>query len=520
MSRMMSGLCFLFLCLVASCGLPKDSREQLKQVPVRLAQLQSEIATAKSDYATFTSRSEYGFFKPYAEREKWSSQFEAAEKELRALEQLWSESLEPLQKRNKSKDLAEVEKGLVAIDAGAKTIGDQLRFVSTRRQILTRARDEAPKLHAEAKKAYDLSLAGLALLESKIAKARTAFAHRTGAIDDRAKVTRGHYSELANRWVTVDNQFARTKTGDADYAVFADAATSLHKEAELIGKTEPKLTADLAGLARSYSKTLVDVRADFYLTAGRTSWDNWSDFSTDNDYTYNAVKVEPEVYDYFVALPPDKDLATLRKSSVDEAMWNKLGVDKKESFPGGDDDAVFWLADDLVRYYHKYKVEENGQVSETDWIEVDEVAFELHEADLGMTIVSKPSGYFEDESLTQATPPGLAFVGDPAYGKWEQRNDGTSFWAFYGQWRFFNDMLGPSYNGYSRTEWDNWNRNYRGNKSYYGDNEDDPRYGTGGSYTNTRIGSTPYAKRMRAEEGSSIRGAGSSSRNRGPGSGK
>jgi|TARA_B110000116_G_scaffold220402_1_gene198555 hypothetical protein len=53
-----------------------------------------------------------------------------------------------------------------------------------------------------------------------------------------------------------------------------------------------------------------------------------------------------------------------------------------------------------------------------------------------------------------------SMVGNPNYGAWQQQSNGTSFWAFYGQYRLMSDLLlGPVY--YNR-----WARNR--DYSYYG----------------------------------------------------
>jgi len=56
---------------------------------------------------------------------------------------------------------------------------------------------------------------------------------------------------------------------------------------------------------------------------------------------------------------------------------------------------------------------------------------------------------------------GSTLVGNPNYGHWQQHSNGTSFWAFYGQYRLFSDLLFRPvyYNDWSR------NRDY----SYYHD---------------------------------------------------
>jgi uncharacterized membrane protein YjfL (UPF0719 family) len=100
-----------------------------------------------------------------------------------------------------------------------------------------------------------------------------------------------------------------------------------------------------------------------------------------------------------------------------------------------------------------------------------------------MDIVAKPFGAFEDEKITNPTPAGLAFVGNPQYGRWQNDDRGTSFWAWYGAYRLFGDLLGARGQPYSyrRDEWDTWSTKYRG-QPYYGEDKDKhERYGTGGT---------------------------------------
>ncbi|WP_086932373.1 hypothetical protein [Agarilytica rhodophyticola] len=69
----------------------------------------------------------------------------------------------------------------------------------------------------------------------------------------------------------------------------------------------------------------------------------------------------------------------------------------------------------------------------------------------------------DTESSNGATHYGSAstLVGNPNYGYWQQNSNGTSFWAFYGQYRLLSDLLsGPVY-------YSNWSR--RRDYSYFHD---------------------------------------------------
>jgi len=58
--------------------------------------------------------------------------------------------------------------------------------------------------------------------------------------------------------------------------------------------------------------------------------------------------------------------------------------------------------------------------------------------------------------------PGSQLVGNPGYGNWQTNSSGTSFWAWYGMYSMFSNVM-----GYNNSRYDSWGRN-RG-YSYYND---------------------------------------------------
>lgn len=105
------------------------------------------------------------------------------------------------------------------------------------------------------------------------------------------------------------------------------------------------------------------------------------------------------------------------------------------------------------------------EVIEKDWIEVDAIHFEKHVEDLGMVLISKKNGVIDKNT----SPAGLDnYVGNERYGNWNTHSNGSSFWAFYGQYYFLSRMFcGPSYY-YPRSVYSSYHSNYRGRSSYYG----------------------------------------------------
>jgi len=126
-------------------------------------------------------------------------------------------------------------------------------------------------------------------------------------------------------------------------------------------------------------------------------------------------------------------------------------------------------------YFHKYRIIQGEDSRTTDLLKVSKNAFNQYQPYLNMTIWSKKDGIVSDA----VEPPGYNYVGNRDYGEWRTNSSGQSFWAFYGQYRLFSDLMGgPVY----RRDYDSY-RTYRTRnkyKPYYGSKK---QYGTSGSFT-------------------------------------
>ncbi len=128
-------------------------------------------------------------------------------------------------------------------------------------------------------------------------------------------------------------------------------------------------------------------------------------------------------------------------------------------------------------YFHQYKIIQQVDSipveSVTEWMQVSKTTFTTNQDNMGMELAHKG----EDGKLVkEVAPPGYSnYVGNPRYGHWETRN-GSSFWAFYGQYMFMSSMFNMMTYPVRRSYYDT----YRG--SYYGTGR--PYYGpmSGGSY--------------------------------------
>lgn len=140
-------------------------------------------------------------------------------------------------------------------------------------------------------------------------------------------------------------------------------------------------------------------------------------------------------------------------------------------------------------YFHKYRIvipttatptgsEDDFKIVNTDWKKVSPLTFEKHQNDLGMTVLSKKNGVLDKKTA----PAGYDnYVGNKKYGQWQTSSNGTSFWAFYGQYAFMRSMLGwGSGHRYYRNDYSAYG-GYRGHSNYYGKNNS---FGTS-TYKNT-----------------------------------
>lgn len=272
----------------------------------------------------------------------------------------------------------------------------------------------------------------------------------------------------------------------------------------------------------SYTKILMDMKADYFYVVGRVSWDDYSDSNNENTYLYGKIPTTRTIYNKFSkheGLVASGSLRRLRTVSI----WNyiKPSINLRERMASNNSHAEFWIEDLPVKYYHKYTMIKDNNKIDSEWIEVNEKYYIDNFANLGMEIYSKPYGYFEDEAIHTASPVGMSYVGNPHYGEWRQDDSGGSFWFYYSKYSMFN-------NNYSRSEYDNYKRYSSRGNSYYGTNN---RYGTYSKRTmqSNRFRNSSFsrrnkefvnkvksgAKNMRTKMSNTIRGISSSSRGRG-----
>jgi hypothetical protein len=325
----------------------------------------------------------------------------------------------------------------------------------------------------------------------------------------------------------IKEQYARHQSGQtADYAAFYDNYQALTDNLAQAIAFEKQFKDQISQLYLSYTKILKDMKQDLYVVIKRESWNDNSDFYSP-EFTTFTRPVSPETYDILTSGSIDT-IGTItsgftgsRFSNKVGSAWNELKINPVDMWPSRSHNAaIFWVEDTKEAYFHKYILEKQGETTETEWQQVDEKTYQDHLEFLGMAILAKPYGTFESDALTQAAPPGMAYVGNPEYGEWKKDDNGDRFWSWYGKYMLFSNLFffPPSY--YYYNSWAGWRNNYRYKQPYFGRTQTGiQQFGTYGSQVkkSPTFQNTSFAKSGGLKsQAASVRGAGAGLRGGGP----
>lgn len=512
--------------LMACSSMPENLQKANESFPAEFKQTEELITAREKDFQVDRTREEYrNFLAPYDQREEWGKSFAKAKERLRDARDVYEKKFKPLVDKGEQKDVAAAQSAFRLIGLAKKEADELAKFPSSRMNFIRRAKSESPQWFQKAEGETKRCEETVASLSAFVEGMKADHPQKKDDIVSRFSAPKAARDGAVSAFKVAKEERAASLP---DYAKFADACAIISKNSALAADLDTSLRRKLKELNRSYSKTLVDMQVKYFVIIGRVSWDESSDWPSEHEYKYPVREVDETTYEYFDKLPDDQELAdyggffsSSLNAKIDQSKWGLLQISPKENWPSSfDDEAQFFIADLPIRFFHKYLIVENGEKSETGWVEVGEQYFDAHDEHIGMDLIVKPYGHYEEETLNVASPAGLAYVGNARYGRWNKDPaTGNSFWEFYGKYRLFGDMLGG--NRYHRDEWDSWNRDYRGRKPYYGpEGEDHDRYGSGSKTAQTHYAGTHYAK-TGGFKGSdfSVRSAGRASRGGGPGGG-
>lgn len=527
----------LLLLLSACGGLNEQSVKQAEQLEKQLDEHLQKIRKIQQRYEQFMQTDKGRLYAVYAQREQLASLYHQALSKLDNSRLVYQNKVKAVLDRDDADDNDQLINLIARIRVSIKQANLLARKPMQRIEALDKARQNHDKYVNQALQAVTKSENLLARAKKQKAKVSKDFAHKTKKINQYFTPFLQKYEQMQSAFQKLQKiHQLKIEKKDYDLAVFADSYQQIIHNHQWLDKALPRLLQTWQQPYQSYTKILTDMRIDYYVRIGRTSWNNYLDYPTEHTY-YFTSKVDKRVAEYFDKLP-DMTLAGISYRfyvRLRREYWDALRItNPKEGWPSGDTMAEFWFAGLSYRYYHRYKTIRNQSQQQSDWIEVDAKTYWRHEANLGMSIVSKPYGYFEDEKINQAIPPFMDYIATPQnkngiitgrnqYGAWQMDQHGNSVWQFLAAYAFLNALL-PGQQPYRYQDWQAWHKRKPLKDYYYGG-----RYGTYGSYTwrDGRYRNSTYSRQnpqVRSRQGreslrkknTSIRGAGPRSRGRGP----
>lgn len=487
-----------FLTMIYSCdSISERSRKKAEAFKTKLVTADIAVKDKETAYKKYL-KSVPSEVAKYSTIEKLDDNFKAATNLIVVGDNIYKR-VEVILKNDESKSEPTLLTNLTNIDnliSNSKTTSE---YPKKRMMLLTDIYNNADKFKEGSEKNRAIAEGELADLKLVTSKYYSKYPTQKTAIDGMVKKGVGLVSTAITYNDSVDSNYKKkADSSGLNLSVFGDSYERggvVAKNMVTHNKDSKKL---LAELDKSHTKILKDMKVLFYVQVGRTTWDSYSDFGGDHNYTYSMREVDEETFKYFDGLPETVVLAsgeTNPSVKVNKGMWDKLKINTSEKLHSGDDDGEYWLNNTVAKYYHNYVVESDGKViDKSEWVEVDEDKFYTNLENLGMSIYSKPLGSFESEAIEYAAPAGLTYVDNPKYGQWKTDASGNNFWAFYGQYMFLSQMMGG--HNYSRAEYRDYNSNYRGrNRNYYGSGGSH-NYGTRGTtYTKSKTyASSNYKK--------------------------
>ena len=522
------GLSLVLLALVGTvaCGLPEEVRVQAEAIETRLAAVEASIEEKARALERFSADPDQAFLQPYLEREDWANSFVLARRELEHARDVFEREIEPRLADDRSDDETAVRQQTSRARQSLERATELGRQPAQRAAFIRDARERAAQLAEEGDAAVARSRKTLAALAREVNEAARDYAAKAEDLGGRLAAAERLGEEADTAQAAVQREHANGER--ADWAVLADSAASASGAAGALEKSATEIRSRVGELYRSYSKTLLDMKQVSTVEIGRTSWNDSYDFPRETETRF-AVEVSPEVLESLEAWgePPIATLTSFFGRSnlnvkIDERVWQALGIDPRARIPRGDNAAEFWVGESDARYFHRYAIVEGEESSQTDWQEVDEATYEKHYDDLGMDILAKPYGVYEEDALTEAAPPGMAYVGNPKYGEWKNDAQGRRHWSWGESFLFYYLIFGGPRHSYYYNDWNHWNSGYRGRAGWYGRDPNRASYGTYGSRTrnSARFAASGFARGGgfgRADR--SVRGAGPRGRGGGPGGG-
>ncbi|PIE44503.1 MAG: hypothetical protein CSA50_00180 [Gammaproteobacteria bacterium] len=535
--------------VVACSGLPDYLTLRYENIPQRLHQHEEMLVRAQKVYDRRKQSEDWQFARYYAEKENWQDKFNLAQSRLSQAKRLYEQELKPLYESNEPEQAKDFARKLDKFDSLLMQSSAAADYPNERLAFLTQVRENAAHYYSAAGGALvtiDQLQKKLRIRAQRVTKD---YSHKAEDVARRLATMDGYVDSAKKQYDAVQTQFDQhSKNNHADYAILGDAKQAILESLDKITKYEAATQAKLDELYRSYTRILADQKIDYYVQIRRAAWCDGEYCGNGSETSYRPKRVDGKVFEYFDTYSGNL-IATLRSGwmgtdfrlTIPAKYWHALNIDERANMNPKFDQADYWVEKTEARSFHKYIDIVDEKQTRTNWLPVQEDDFWRQWNNLGMAILTKPYGYYQEDSLKNAEPAGMAMVARPdmvdgrptgsnQYGEWRTDSSGNSFWHYYGMYAFMNGLIQGG-RGYSYNNWKNYNQRQRG-KPFYGKRR---KYGTYGPYAYSKgsagNGRSEHARRYpdKAKKArrsgfdrgttTSIRGAGRASRGRGPASG-
>lgn len=527
------------IALTACSGIHESLQMKVEAIPKIMAGAKEDIGKKQAIINDYKTHNEWSFIKATIDKEKLLDYFSKTESKLAEAEKAYLKIILPIVDRDEKKENEKLIYELAIFDQKISQVYDLMTFAEKRIDFVLAVKASAPAIMKETKLKNDEITEALSALTAIIKKAQKDYSHKKEDLMQKLVVMQDHAISAKKIFADIQDEFNKDEA--MDYAAFGDMSLELLGVNEAALSYLDKTALKVDELYSSYTKILSDQKIEYSVTIGRATWCEGEYCSSGSTWNYPPSKVDETMYEYFENI--EYSVATIKNSwgsrkfelNITDVAWNALNINKNENWPRGDDHAEFWVEKMFAKPFHRYIIIENEKQSEKGWVSVSEDEYWGQHDNLGLSVMTKPYGYYEEDALTKATPVGLAMIATPEvkegvaygsnqYGEWRHSN-GNSFWHYYGQYALYRSLLGGS--RYSYSDWGHYNRRPR-EAHYYGASS---QYGTWGSntYKNKKYASSTYARtnpgsvssaksgNSSSKSSASVRGAGSTSRSRGPG---
>ena len=387
------------LSLVACGGLPSSLVAVASQVPERIQAESARIAASARQFGEFRQSDAFEAVRRYADRESWEQKTDEARARVQSAIAVNQHEIQPFLERNDPSEADALRNVLAKINPLLRDARDAAEHWTRRRDFLLEVAGEPARVMRDCSEALAEIRQSHADLEARASRARLHHSVRADEISGLVSPFAALASETEQATAAASSEFSAIQAGDeADLALLGDSCHSslTNRDEFLAGAAE--LGAKLAELDRSYSRTLIDMNAEYGLLVRRQTWDDWRDYPALHDLDFRIDSVGAEVFEAVLAVPGS--LAVLSRgwtglriglaSGLERQDWDALGIDPFVRWPEGDSSGEIWVERADTSFFHKYLIQENGEVSETGWTPVSEEFFLANLDNLGMDVESKP----------------------------------------------------------------------------------------------------------------------------------